>query len=259
MNSVTQLQFTANADKYVRSADHAAGASLTRLLEMVRSWPEGPALDVATGGGHTALALAPLVRSVVASDLTGAMLAAARRFAAASAVTNLTFVQNDAGALPFPQAAFRLVTCRLAAHHFPDCALFTREMARVLCPGGLAAVIDNITPADAAAARFINAFETLRDPGHHWEYAVPDWEAFFIAAGLQIVHIETFDKIMDFDRYCERMSVPAHIRLQLRALLWHAPAAARQALAPSFSADPLTGPLTFRLGEILIVGQKAAT
>jgi len=42
----------------------------------------------------------------------------------------------------------------------------------------------------------------------------------------------------------------------LRALLLHAPAPAREALSPALSADPLRGPATFYLGEILIVGQR---
>jgi ubiquinone/menaquinone biosynthesis C-methylase UbiE len=253
---LVKQQFGAHAQNYVASADHAKGESLNRLLEVVQPRPDWRALDIATGGGHTALAVAARVREVVATDLTAEMLAAAEAFVRGKGVTNVTFREADATALPFADGEFDLVTCRLAPHHFPDCAGFVREMARVLRPGGIAAMIDNITPGNAAAARHINAFEKLRDPSHNWAYSVAEWEAFFAAAALTVTHLETFRKPMDFERHMDRMNVPAHTRRQLRVMLRHAPAPAREALSPSFSADPLNGPATFYLGEVLIVGRR---
>ncbi len=253
---LVKQQFGAHAQNYVASADHAKGESLDRLLEVVQPQPGWRALDLATGGGHTALAVAAHVREVVATDLTAEMLTAAEMFIRGKGVANVTFREADAGALPFAAGEFDLVTCRLAPHHFPDCAQFAREMARVLRPGGMAAVIDNIVPTNVVAARHINAFEKLRDPSHNWAYSAAEWEAFFVAAGFEVTHLETFRKVMDFERHCDRMNVPAHTRQQLRVMLRHAPAPAREALSPTFSADPLRGPATFLLGEVLIVGRR---
>ncbi len=259
-------QFGAHAQNYVTSADHAQGESLDRMIELVDPQPGWRALDIATGGGHTALAFAPRVREVVAADLTAEMLAAAEAFARGKGAANVTFREADATALPFADGEFDLVTCRLAPHHFPDCAQFVREMARVLRrpepasgrPGGIAAMIDNVAPGDAAAARHINALEKLRDPSHNWMYSPGEWEAFFTAAGFKVTHLELFRKAMDFERHCDRMNVPPHIRLQLRAMLRHAPAPAAEALSPIFSADPRHGPIKFYLGEVLIIGQRSA-
>jgi ubiquinone/menaquinone biosynthesis C-methylase UbiE len=253
---LVKQQFGAHAQNYVTSADHARGESLDRLIEAVQPQPDWRALDIATGGGHTALALAARVREVVATDLTPEMLAAAEAFIRGKGVGNVAFREADAVALPFADGEFDLVTCRLAPHHFPDCAGFVREMARVLRPGGLAAMIDNTVPADPLAARHINALEKLRDPSHNWMYAPVEWEAFFTAAGFTMTHLEIFQKRMDFERHCDRMNVPAHTRQQLRVMLLHAPAPAREALSPVFSADPLNGPATFYLGEVLIVGRR---
>src|SRR5204862_7006602 len=55
------------------------------------------ALDVGTGAGTLALALAPLVREVVAVDLVPELLAAARE----GAPENASFVEGDATQLPF--------------------------------------------------------------------------------------------------------------------------------------------------------------
>jgi SAM-dependent methyltransferase len=153
---------------------------------------------------------------------------------------------------------FDLVTCRLAAHHFPDPARYVRESARVLRPGGWWALIDNVTPPEARAARHVNAFEKLRDPSHHWEHSAADWEVFCLAAGLELRLIEHYRKPLEFEPWCDRMSVPASTRRQLRVMLWHAPEGAREALRPQFAGDPLTGAITFSLGELLLVAQRPA-
>ena len=75
-----QVQFGAHADGYVTSEVHALGWSRERLAELIPAQPEWRALDVATGGGHTALLFAPKVKYMVALDLTFRMLQAARHF-----------------------------------------------------------------------------------------------------------------------------------------------------------------------------------
>jgi ubiquinone/menaquinone biosynthesis C-methylase UbiE len=251
---LVKRQFGAHAQNYVASTDHATGDSLDRLLALVPFQPTWRALDVATGGGHTALAVAPHVATVVATDLTAEMLVAAERFITAQGVTNVTFREADATALPFDAASFDLVTCRIAPHHFPDCALFVREVARVLVPGGVAVVIDNTVPGDPLAARHINAFEKLRDPSHHWAHTAADWLDFFAAAGLAVDHQETFRKVRDFDYWTGMMSVSPAVKDQLRVLLRQAPAAARAALAPEVVGDKLK----FYLSEIMLIAHKPA-
>ena len=71
---LVQQQFGAHAAAYATSTVHAKGASLGRLVELVKPQPHWQALDIATGAGHTAAAFAPHVARVVASDLTEEML-----------------------------------------------------------------------------------------------------------------------------------------------------------------------------------------
>ncbi len=250
---LVRRQFGAHAENYVTSPDHAKSDSLDRLVAVVQPQPGWRVLDVATGGGHTALALAPHVREVVATDLTTEMLAAAERFIRGRGVENVSFREADATALPFAAAEFDLVTCRIAPHHFPDCAGFVREVARVLRPGGTAAIIDNIVPADLLAGRHINAIETLRDPSHVWAYSQADWLGFFAAAGLTVTHNEVFRKARDFDFWTGMMSVDEKRKNQLRVLIQQAPEPALAALAPEESG----GKLKLYLTEVFLVGQKA--
>jgi ubiquinone/menaquinone biosynthesis C-methylase UbiE len=255
-HDLVRRQFGAHAQNYVASQDHAQGESLDRLMAWLPWEPGWRALDIATGGGHTAFALATRAASVAASDLTLPMLRAARAHAAKQGLRQISFPAADAGRLPFHDGAFTLVTCRLAAHHFPEPADFVRESARVLRPGGWFALIDNVTPPEGRAARLVNAFEKLRDPSHQWEHSTPDWEAFCQSVGLVVRLVEHYRKPLDFEPWCDRLSVPAPTRLQLRALLWQAPEAGRRALQPQFSGDPQTGPIRFSLGEVLLIAQR---
>jgi ubiquinone/menaquinone biosynthesis C-methylase UbiE len=250
--NLVKQQFGAHAQNYVTSRDHSKGESLERMVELAQPQPDWRVLDVATGGGHTALAFAPHVREVVATDLTPEMLSAAEKFIRGKGISNVIFREADATALPFGDGEFDLVTCRIAPHHFPDCAQFVREMARVLKSGGLAVMVDNVVPENIVAARHVNAFEKLRDPSHHWAYSQADWLSFFAAAGLKVTHTELFRKPLDFDFWAGRMSVDEKTKLQLRVLLQHAPAPAREALGPEFVADKIT----FYLTEILIAAKR---
>ncbi|HET9951900.1 MAG TPA: methyltransferase domain-containing protein [Candidatus Eisenbacteria bacterium] len=256
MNDVRDLsrrRFGAHAERYVSSPDHQTGESLDRLVALAAPRPDWRALDIATGGGHTALALAPLVQEVVASDLTPDMLAAAERFIRGKGVTNVSFREADACALPFADGEFDLVACRVAPHHFPDAALFVRECARVVKPGGTVVVIDNVVPDDPAAAAHINAIEKTRDPSHLRAYGEAEWVEFFRDAGLRVERVERFRKKRDFDFWTGMQSVDEPTKARLRAMFLDSPPGARTALAP----EEHEGRLTFYLDEVLVISVKA--
>jgi ubiquinone/menaquinone biosynthesis C-methylase UbiE len=252
---LVRRQFGAHADRYVTSPEHVKGESLDRLIELAAPRREWRALDVATGGGHTALAVAPHVREVVATDLTPEMVQAARRFIASKGIINVTFREADATALPFGDAEFDMVTCRIAPHHFPDVPGFVQEMHRVLRPGGVALVIDNVVPEEPVAAEYINRFEKTRDPSHNWSHSESDWIRFFREGGFHDVHAEFFRKARDFEEWTGRISAGEETKKELLAMLAEAPPTARYALAPE--RNKKSGAMRFYLDEILIRGRKA--
>ncbi len=183
-------RFAASAQAYVESAGHAAGDDLALLASLARPRPHERALDVATGGGHTALALSRHVRQVVATDLTEEMLAAARTFALGRGATNIEFRLADAEELPFEDASFDLVTSRIAPHHFPNPERFVAESARVLKPGGRLVVDDNMAPEDPELDAFMNRFEAWRDPSHVRAWAPSQWTRWIAKSGLTVLHVE---------------------------------------------------------------------
>ncbi len=250
---LTQRQFGAHAEGYVASPVHAGGYSLTRLIEILEPQPGWWVLDLATGGGHTALALRPRVAWAVAGDLTHPMLIAARNHLAGHGAEDVAFVRLDAEDLPFGPACFDAVTCRIAAHHFPQAARFVSEAARVVKPGGLVAVIDQLSPGDPKAARFVNVFERLRDPSHVWAYNEAEWRGFFSGAGLDVIHFEAFDTHHDLTPWAERMGCDAPAIIRLRAMLVHAPPPVAAWMKPAL---PPAGDASFVIRQFLLAGRK---
>ncbi len=251
LRDLVKRQFGINAERYVRSYDHAKGESLDRMLELVPARPDWRVLDVATGGGHTALAFAPRVREVLATDITQEMLEAAEQFVHDKGVTNITFAEADACDLPFDPKEFDLVTCRVAPHHFPDCARFTREMARVLKAGGYAAMIDNVVPEDRATDEYINTLEKFRDPSHVRALTANEWLRRFGDAGFKVEAAEIFRKARDFEAWAGLQTVTGERKAELRRRIEHAPPGATEALGP----ETREGKLYFYLTEILIVAR----
>ena len=90
--SLSQARYTRFADGYVTSETHAHGSDLDRLIAIAQPQAHWQALDIATGGGHTALKFAPRLAHVIASDLTPRMLEKARRHIVGDkGATNVSF------------------------------------------------------------------------------------------------------------------------------------------------------------------------
>ena len=216
---LSRVRFGRFAERYVSSRGHAQGADLERLLEIARPQPEWEVLDVATGGGHTALAFAPHVAHVVATDLTPQMLDAARAHIGRQGVDNVSFERADAQDLPFEEERFDLVTCRIAPHHFADCCRFVGEASRVLRPGGRLLVQDHVLPDDPEAAATVDAFERLRDPSHNRAYPEGEWIGMVEGAGLAVVHVEQVIKGHGFVDWCARQDCSPEVVAQLGAIV----------------------------------------
>lgn len=251
LESTVKAQFGRSATDYGTSTVHAHGASLQRLVELTRPQPDWDVLDIATGAGHTALAFAPHVRHVIASDMTPEMLEVTQRLAVERGVTNISTGIAYADDLPYSDAQFDLVTCRVAAHHFPDIAGFLNETARVLKPGGVFALVDNSVP-EGAGGDYINAVELLRDPGHNRCLSVEEWEQECFASRLHVTVKETSPMALDFDAWTERMRVSAENRIRLKAMILRAPQEAAAVLTPLVQGDRMT----FHLERMILIAHK---
>jgi ubiquinone/menaquinone biosynthesis C-methylase UbiE len=248
-----QNQFGANAEKYAHSTLFAQGESLAEMVRLVQPQPGWDVLDVATGGGHCAFAFAPLVRQVIATDITHPMLNAAHTVATERCLNNIVFEPADAEALPYPDGRFDLVTCRIAAHHFGDAGQAVREMSRVCKPGGRVAVIDGIAPSERAAADEINEWETWRDPSHVALLTINGWSSLFCAANLEALHIGTSEMVLDFEDHMRRAGCDAATSSKIRRGLL----GGSQSMRVWLMARDVDGRLTLSWRLILIIGRKS--
>jgi ubiquinone/menaquinone biosynthesis C-methylase UbiE len=260
--SLAQERFGAFAATYATSRSHTKGGSLPRLVELVAPQPTWTSLDIATGAGHVALALAPRLAHAVASDLTPQMLEVARGLARDRNILNMSFADVRAETLPFADATFDLVTCRIAPHHFDDVRKFVTESARVLRPGGLFGLVENVSPdpnmmdgdagALAAAADEYNAFETLRDPSHVRCLTLSEWRDLVAQAGLKERHVELLDKPMVLGPWADQQNVGNTIKRDLKSMLLDGSAAFRAFARPRKN----NGDVDFILTEAVIIAVK---
>jgi len=222
-------QFGASAAAYVQSPGHASGPDLDALVEWGRARGPRRVLDIATGGGHTAAAFGAFSPSVIATDLTEPMLRAARDVAAARRLPGVRFLAADAEALPFRGGSFAVVTCRIAAHHFPALLPPLREVARVLSAGGAFLVEDILGHEDTDCAAFITEVERRRDPSHVRAYSLREWVAFLRAAGLTVIDEKVLSKSRPWDDWTTRARMTPAARAELERFVLDAPARCREA------------------------------
>ncbi|MEB1809216.1 MAG: class I SAM-dependent methyltransferase [Bacillaceae bacterium] len=198
-------QFNETSDGYLTSNVHAKGKDLGWIGELVSRRKREKALDVATGAGHTALLLSKLVQEVVAVDLTPNMLKLAESQAKKNGCDNISFAIGDVEKLPFKDEEFEIVTCRIAAHHFPNLKQAIKEMHRVLANDGSLIIVDNFIPDNSGKQNRINTIEKLRDPSHHECISLTKWEELFHTVGFKdIVCHKTWTSSMDVNEWIDR-------------------------------------------------------
>jgi ubiquinone/menaquinone biosynthesis C-methylase UbiE len=249
--SLSQEQFGAHAQGYLTSKPHAQGKSLDRMVALARPQPDWRGIDVATGAGHTAYAFAPHVARMWATDITDEMLNLVRGEIAKRGLRNMRVANARAESLPFEDASFDLVTCRIAPHHFESIPAFLDEAKRVLKPGGTLALVDNVVPP-GTAGDFVNAFERFRDPSHLRAWTMQEWRDALAAHGFTVAHEEELSKTMEFAAWAARHD--ATMRALLRAMLKETTPAVKAFLAP----DETDGAITFRLSEGLFIAHPQA-
>jgi len=231
-----RAQFGKTAAAYVSSATHASGEDLDLLITLAAPRRGDRALDLGCGVGHTLRRIAPLVTFAVGADATLEMMQAGRTSVVSA--PNAAFAQSDASALPFADATFDLVTCRLAAHHFHDATSAFGEVARVLRSGGRFVLSDNYAPDDPALDTFINELETLRDASHVRNHTLAGWRALLEAAGLQagtdnvippLTRATLMTTNLTTEAWLERSQTPVDRAAEVRRRLREASPAARDA------------------------------
>jgi SAM-dependent methyltransferase len=185
------------AQAYRESTTHATGDDLDLVVEWCEPGAGVTVLDVATGGGHVARRLREAGAQVVTVDAAPGME---------------PDVIAPADHLPFADASFDAVACRIAAHHFPDVLAAVREMARVA--RDRVVICDNTFTSESAEEA-----DRIRDPSHVRNYGAAEWHSFFELAGLQVAEEMSLLRATDFEDWLDRTETPAGDRDRVRELL----------------------------------------
>ncbi|MDR3584315.1 MAG: methyltransferase domain-containing protein, partial [Desulfosporosinus sp.] len=159
------------------------------------------ALDVATGGGHTAISLAKYVNQVVAIDITPEMLAEAKVASSQEEISNITFRTEDVHCLNIPDNQFDIVASRFAVHHFSDVNRALGEMYRVLKPSGTFYILDCSVFDGEEPEREINRIELLRDSSHKCSYSPRLWYQLLKELPLTIDHTSLIKEQYELPRW----------------------------------------------------------
>jgi len=119
-----------------------------RLVEQAPGVAGARALDLATGTGDIAFALADRGARVVGLDITRRMIELARAKGSGVPRGGARFLIGDMGALPFASETFDVVTTGYGLRNVPDLALSITEIRRVLRPGGRLLSLDFNRPSN---------------------------------------------------------------------------------------------------------------
>jgi len=185
------------AEAYRTSTIHAAGEDLDLVVEWCEAGPGVTVLDVATGGGHVARRLREAGATVVTSDPAPGMGAD---------------TTAPAEHLPFADASFDAVACRLAAHHFTDVLAAVKEMARV--SRDRVVICDNTFVSEVSEEA-----ERVRDPSHVRNYGVAEWVSFLELAGLEVVEERHLSRPLEIEPWLARVGCAGEDAARVRDLL----------------------------------------
>lgn len=201
-----QRIFGQRAAFYTTSSAHADPVVLSRVVALASPQPDWYALDIATGTGHTAFALAEHVRMVVGTDLTREMVREAVTLREGKGIRNVIFTLADVHNLPFPPRTFHLISCRRAAHHFSRIQQALAEMHRVLLPGGRLVIDDRSVPEDDFVDMCMNELDRYHDPSHVKQYRPSEWRRLLESQGFRVDAVEPYTKHRPLTAFTEKAS-----------------------------------------------------
>ena len=253
-NDVVRESFTTQAQAFAANPWVTDEDRIQRLVQAARLRGDERVLDIATGPGYIAEAFAGAAREVVGVDLTDAMLSIAKERTASRGLSNISFRAADAQNLPFADAEFEVVVCRLTLHHLQQPLAVLREMSRVCRLGGNVLVEDIYASEHPVRAAYQDRWEILRDPSHVRTLPISEFLKTFRDAGLEADFVSTaHDLTPEVERWLATTKVSLDRAAEIRRLL-------QEDLVHDLSGtrpfQDATGKLFFHARTLIVRGRK---
>ena len=243
-------RFGANAERYLTSPVHSAGADLDFLARAVAALDQPKVLDLGCGAGHASFATAPFAREVIAFDLTAAMLEVTAVAAKERSLSNINTTQGSVEELPFDSRQFDFVVSRYSAHHWNDLPRALQEVRRVLKPSGQVCFIDLTGAPSPLLDTHLQSVELARDPSHVRSYTDAEWLSFFQAASFDARIEQKWRLSTEFSSWVSRIGTSAEGIAAIRSLWSSAPSEVRDYFK-------LQNDLSFEVDAVMILAHMA--
>ncbi len=189
-------QFSRQAISFTELPGHYDAIQMLQDLAELKTSDD--VLDVACGPGLVACEFARIARQVTGLDVTEKMLHQAALRQRQLSLSNLSWQQGDAYALPYADNRFDLVVTRYSFHHLLQPAVALQEMLRVCKPGGRVLIADVCIASDKARA--FNHMERLRDPSHVAALNPLEWLELLADSGLQNIKTSNYQVPMELEQ-----------------------------------------------------------
>jgi ubiquinone/menaquinone biosynthesis C-methylase UbiE len=204
----TREAWERSAEAYDRVLTATDMRAAERALELARVGPATRLLDVAAGPGAASIPAARLGADVLAIDYSQAMVNLLNRKARELGLPNLHARLMDGMALGLEDDSFDVACSVLGVMLFPDRARGLSEMARVVRPGGLGAMVVLGPPSRVLPiSLFFDAMEAalpgFRRPMHSPLFCLQDPDVLrqeLEQAGFRDVEIERFESSLDLPK-----------------------------------------------------------
>jgi ubiquinone/menaquinone biosynthesis C-methylase UbiE len=150
---------------------HSDEKHLKNLLNLFEFKPNCSYLDLGTGNGYLAFALAEKNKNIFIEglDIVENSIIKNNQIAKEKGLKNIKFKTYDGFSFPYPDSFFNGAISRYALHHFPDINHSIREINRVLKKDGFFILSDAKT-YDIDSDGFIDKFQKLLEDGHNHFY-----------------------------------------------------------------------------------------
>ena len=208
MGTDARKQFDRTAANYAVSRAHSNSRSLALLKEFAGDRRYRIAIDIATGPGFAAFALADQCDEMIATDISAGMLQQVQKLSAERKIDNVERSLADAHALPFRDASLDLIACRTAPHHFASIPTFLSEVRRVLASSGVFLMVDTTTSESELPRIWHQSMEWRRDRSHVAAPSPSGWRREFIRAGFRVVGEQLTTVDMEFNDWVLRSNTP---------------------------------------------------